>query len=353
MPIKICFFNHKGGVSKTTTTFNLGWKMAELGKRVLLIDGDPQCNLTGMFLGSMEEEELEKFYTDFPKNNIYMGLKPAIESSPRLMEPLDCVQNKYNDRLYLLPGHIGLAEYETTLNIAHELSRNFLSVTNIPGALNYLITKTADKHQIDYVLIDMSPSVGALNKNFFCLSDYFIVPTAPDFYSAMAIDSLAKILPKWHTWTEEAYQFTQERDAAYLFPNAGNKYLGYIIQNYRLRNNAPARSFQNWIDKINDKINEVLLKAFSNTGMLMKGELQKRNSCLGHISDFNSLIAKSQEFGKPIYAIEDEKLGVGTVLAQNQKSREEFNRLFEKIATEIFKKVEAEKRLTENVRQPI
>lgn len=46
----IALFNHKGGVSKTTTTFNLGWALADRGHRVLLVDTDPQCNLTGMVL---------------------------------------------------------------------------------------------------------------------------------------------------------------------------------------------------------------------------------------------------------------------------------------------------------------
>jgi cellulose biosynthesis protein BcsQ len=47
----ISLFNHKGGVSKTTTAFNLGWAMADRGKRILIVDGDPQCNLTGTVLG--------------------------------------------------------------------------------------------------------------------------------------------------------------------------------------------------------------------------------------------------------------------------------------------------------------
>jgi cellulose biosynthesis protein BcsQ len=54
---KIALFNHKGGVGKTTTTFNLGWMLAEKGKRVILVDADPQCNLTGMALKEETEED--------------------------------------------------------------------------------------------------------------------------------------------------------------------------------------------------------------------------------------------------------------------------------------------------------
>ena len=46
----ISLFNHKGGVSKTTTTFNLGWKLADLGYKTLIVDADPQCNLTSLVL---------------------------------------------------------------------------------------------------------------------------------------------------------------------------------------------------------------------------------------------------------------------------------------------------------------
>lgn len=79
---RIALFNHKGGVSKTTTTFNLGWMLASKGKRVILVDTDPKCNLTGMVLGFSSKQELEEIYNT--NQNIKSALAPAFESQPRL-----------------------------------------------------------------------------------------------------------------------------------------------------------------------------------------------------------------------------------------------------------------------------
>jgi cellulose biosynthesis protein BcsQ len=65
---KIALFNHKGGVSKTTTTFNLGWMLADKGKRVILVDTDPQCNLTGMALGEGTEDDEERIQRNLQYN---------------------------------------------------------------------------------------------------------------------------------------------------------------------------------------------------------------------------------------------------------------------------------------------
>lgn len=94
---KIALFNHKGGVSKTTTTFNLGWMLAAKGKRVILVDTDPQCNLTGMTLKEETEEDearIENIYNTH--SNIKTGLAPAFESQPRAIEAVDC--NPYKDK---------------------------------------------------------------------------------------------------------------------------------------------------------------------------------------------------------------------------------------------------------------
>ena len=144
----ICLFNHKGGVSKTTTAFNLGWKMAEMEKRVLLADFDPQCNLTGMVMGFGGIEDLESHYKSDPANNVKDALAPAFEAKPKQIEAADCISVSQNSNLFLLAGHIGLSEYETTLGVAQELSGSLLPLRNLPGSLRFMLDATASKIKI-------------------------------------------------------------------------------------------------------------------------------------------------------------------------------------------------------------
>ena len=95
--------------------------LAHKGKRVIIVDCDPQCNLTGMALGFKGTDEFEAIYGAGGIRNIRDGLAPAFESRPTAITPVICDPIEGQPNLYLLPGHIGLAEYEVTLGIAQEL----------------------------------------------------------------------------------------------------------------------------------------------------------------------------------------------------------------------------------------
>lgn len=129
---KIVLFNHKGGVSKTTTTFNLGWKFAEKGRKVLLVDGDPQCNLTSLFLGETFDEYYEDQETKF--ENIKDGVKAAFEGKPEPIKVLTCKTAERNGNLYLLAGHMNFSEYDAQLNFAQNASNALSSLKSLPGA---------------------------------------------------------------------------------------------------------------------------------------------------------------------------------------------------------------------------
>ncbi|MEG3859252.1 ParA family protein [Microcoleus sp. herbarium12] len=337
---KIALFNHKGGVSKTTTTFNLGWMLATKGKKVILVDADPQCNLTGMVLGFSTKEELEGLYKK--EQNIKSGLAPAFESRPKLIEAVDCLPVEGCEGLFLLPGHVGLAEYEVTLGIAQELSGSIQALQNLPGSISYLLQKTADKFEADYILIDMSPSLSSINQNLLMTSDFFIVPTSPDFFSVMAIDSLATILPKWYAWAQKASEMRILKDAAYPFPKVTPRLLGTIIQNYRIRNGEPAAAFQKWIDAIEEAVSARLVPSLQENRMLLAKNIYESldigsDFCLAKISDFNSLIAKSQEHQTPIFALTSKQIEqVGRVLNTTLEAQEKFKTTFDKLADKII-----------------
>jgi cellulose biosynthesis protein BcsQ len=338
---KIALFNHKGGVSKTTTTFHLGWMLASKGKRVILVDTDPQCNLTGLVLDYKGEAEIEDLYEGRDGRDLKSGLAPAFESRPVLIKAVECYQVEGQDNLFLLPGHIGLSEYEVTLGIAQQLSGTIQTLQNLPGSISRLIEQTAEQYEADYVLIDMPPSLSPFNQNLLMTSDFFIVPTSPDYFSMMAINSLSRVIPNWRTWADRASSLEILRDAVYPFPDIVPKFLGTVVQNYRPRGGAPARGFQVWIDKINKTVSENLTPKLGELGMLFSencyAQQEIYNHCLATIPDFNSLIAKSQDTRTPVFALTEAQIGQGgAVLERTIESRDHFKELFSGLADKVI-----------------
>ena len=339
----IAIFNHRGGVSKTTTTFNLGWMLAEKGYRVVMIDTDPQCNLSGLVLDYDSSIEFDTYYEQNPNGNIKAALEPAFESQPTPIKAVDCVEVSGRPGLFLVPGHVNLSQYEVTLGIAQELSGTLQALKNLPGAFHFFVSKVAQAQQADYVLIDMSPSLGSINQNFLMSSDFFLVPTAPDYFSVMAIDSLATILPRWIEWAKKAAELDTLKHANYPFPKPTLKFLGTVIQRYRPRKGRAAVGFQKWIDQINSRVANRLVPELAKYGVMPSlaqceaaGISPDGGFCLAEIADFNSLITASQNNQTPVFALTEEMLGhVGTILQQDLGKREEFHRTFEALADRI------------------
>lgn len=340
---KIAIFNHKGGVSKTTTAFNLGSALAQKNKIVLLVDTDAQCNLT---LYAMGYDDYEKFCENENPNNIYGCLLPAYKSQPKLIEAADC--HRINENLYLLPGNLDFTENEVQLGIAMQLSNALSSMQNLPGALNYLINKTCEKYNVDYVLFDMNPSLSAINQDVFMTADYFIVPTSPDYFSIMAIRSLSRILPSWERWAVEGRKAFHS--AEYKIYEETPKFLGYTVNDFNLTYGRPQKSFKSFMDRISNEIVNLLVPELSKMNMTldsekyesayedMKNKFQNNNVdyadpyCLAQISNFNKLGAISNESAVPVFDI---KLDLAT--QGQRKTLNWFHLLYYALAERIIK----------------
>jgi chromosome partitioning protein len=336
MPAPILsLFNHKGGVSKTT--FNLGGTLADHGKRVLIVDGDPQCNLTGTVLGFDHVEDLSNFYKNNPNANISECLNPVFKPSgaPFVSAAITKTTNK---NLFLLAGNIDLAENETQISVALTTSVAIPALQNIPGSICALLRMTAEKNGIDVVIVDMSPSVGALNQCVLMGSDYFIVPTSPDYYCNQAISSLARVIPRWNS---AVLQFRNSK-LLYPFPDTPPKFSGIISQRYRPRSGSPAYSFQQWIDIIKQNVLEELVPVLTANDMSISQKQFNASSPgdtpfnLANIADFNSLIAQSQKHSTPIFALTDDQIEQsGVVLKTMKTSRDNFAKTFDNLASSV------------------
>ena len=181
-PILISLFNHKGGVSKTTTTFNLGWTFANKGIKTLIVDTDPQCNLTTYVLEDLQEkEEIDLFYSSANNDNIHAKISEITKGdsvTPKAVKPCETL----HDKLLLVAGHLDMADLDISLATGIT-SGKFLPFTKqFIGAFHTIIRKTAVNHKCEIVLVDMSPNVGAVNRCILMSSDYFLIPTSPDFF---------------------------------------------------------------------------------------------------------------------------------------------------------------------------
>ena len=325
-------FNHKGGVSKTTTTFNIAWKISEKNKKILLVDADPQCNLTGMFLG----EDFDDYYENEETRhlNIKDAVNMAFKGSPNPITAIECPHHEKNNNLYLIPGHMDLSEYESSLNLALTSNNAILTLQNLPGAFYELIKKTCDKYDIDYVFIDMNPGLSAINQTFFMYADAFIVPTNPDPFSVMALKTLRKTLPRWKKLAESSRIYFSE--STYPLPEAEMKFIGVIIQRFSLRNRKAAKPYTGKIEEIKKYIEGDFYKELSKHNMVFANSKRVDNHCLGEISDFGSLLQKAHEARIPVFALRKEDMSFsGNVYESMEAKRLGYDKLFNDISDVI------------------
>jgi len=164
--------NQKGGVCKTTTVLNLGASLARKGKKVLVIDLDPQANLSsGLGFTKQFDKESWNQTEEAPYKSIYDVL---INQTP--LSKVFVTTNQEN--LLLVPSHLSLAGAE--IEMVNMLARETL----LKKALNDF------KQDIDYVLIDCPPSLSLLTINALTSADYLIIPIQCEYFALEGLGQL-------------------------------------------------------------------------------------------------------------------------------------------------------------------
>lgn len=290
----IALFNNKGGVGKTTLTVNIADALAAAGKRVLLLDSDPQCNLSSFY---MDEKYLDSIYGDLDDED---GNAPTLWTAVRNpakgrgdVSDIGLVELR-KDSIWLALGDVLLSQYEDELPLAW--TESFARKTrgyDVMCALSKVARMLGKKVNADIVMYDVGPNVGPLNRCILLDCDYFITPVHTDLYSLRALTTVGHCLKRWIADWETVRQLAGKAELPRLLQGRPT-YLGYISSAFKMYGGTKAMSHEYWERKIAPRVTNRVVKPLGELGADLVVDPPYK---LSEIQNFSSLPAKSQELG--------------------------------------------------------
>lgn len=321
----LALFNNKGGVGKTTLVYHLAWMFADLGLSVLAADLDPQANLTSMFL---PEEALEEIWEEGGSAQTVSGcLAPLLEGSGDIAKPYVA---PISPQIGLIVGDLNLSCVEDELAsqwpaCLDRKARPFRVIT----AFWRMLQMGAAQQQADVVLIDVAPSLGALNRTALIAASHVVIPLVPDLYSIQGLKNLG---PTLKTWRQE-WQERQGRNPTpeLSLPQGAMTPVGYVVLQHAARLDRPVRAYQRWLDRVPAVYRRSILEELPAGGV---SEIKPEDdpNCLAQLKHFRSLMPLAQEARKPIFMLTPADGALGGHLQAVVACRREFKALATTIA---------------------
>ncbi|WP_082698344.1 ParA family protein [Kocuria rhizophila] len=273
------FFNNKGGVGKTTSIANLGDRIGNLGYKVVVLDLDPQCNITQYFLSDDEWEDLFEDADNSSEKTLWKFVKPITQSrsiSPESVGDVPLKSGRFG--FDLVPGHPFASRLDDAL--AEQWGNYRLGKAGgIEATLwcKLLIERLESQiENLDYVLFDLGPSLGPLNRSVLLSCDSFVSPVSPDLFSLYSFDNLLS----WFTTLEKSIKITTSTHEDDLKEYSSEwwyekflqglevNFLGYISQEYVTRTTKGVRrrtrSYNRFLRQIPEKAGHLAKKMNNN-----------------------------------------------------------------------------------------
>lgn len=292
---RLTIYNHKGGVGKTTLTVNIAFALAELGKSVLLIDSDPQCNLTSYLLSDEVVDDLLNKSGTAEGQTIWSALKPKLDGTGDI---LVVAPQKIGDRLSLLPGDIRLSEYEEFLGEAWtDCFKRRIGGFKATTSISDLVRALSKKTRYDFVFYDTGPNIGPLNRVLLLDSDFFIVPVACDLFSERALSTLGQTLIRWiKDWATIS---SLAPDSVRLLLGKP-RFLGYVPQRFKVYGQSMAQPARDYLKRIEKRVYGEIIAILeaADPGFF---KVTNSNPTLGEVKDFGVLVQKAQKDGVAIW----------------------------------------------------
>lgn len=363
-PRIVTIFNNKGGVGKTTLTYHLAHALGELGKKVLLIDLDPQCNLTIIALQmdlihdiwTAEDQFIEDFATardnagrkaftailEKPRS-IHFSLKPTEDGTAEVEKLPPSISLQEN--VHIIPGRLTLHLFEA--KIGERWSGIYqgdpLSIRT-GTRVRALAHEYAELHGYDIVILDTSPSLGALNRHLLSLADGFIIPCSPDLFSVYGIRNIGDALRTWRKQFESIFHFLSDQKRL-NFPDRFVRFMGYTIYNakrYSKHENDLnlAKAHMNYAIQIPDTIKSSIDQE---NRLRMEGLLDHSIGENAVIHSHNTFPSMSQKYHMPMWELPDcgiLDLEDRSTIGGNQHAYRDTNAAYKKFAADFLKRLD-------------
>lgn len=267
--------------------------LALRGRKTLVLDLDPQANLTSMFLPDTRVERV----LDDPQGTVYTGILPVISGQGPVICPTILTMNS---SLRLIAGDLSLSEIEDTLSIEWARGADSNPTTFqrsiLVTTIFWQIILAAGGESDDIVLIDVGPNLGAINRLALLCSDFVIVPLAPDLFSLKGLSNMGPKIKEWQS--DWSVRKIKAEKLGMNVPRGVMQPIGYVLSRFSIRADRPAKAFARWSARIPGQFRE-----------LLGGEQEQANSIetdqyrLATMKDYRSLMPMAMEAHKPMFSL--------------------------------------------------
>lgn len=325
----LTFFNNNGGVGKSTLVYHLSWMFSELGVNVLVIDCDPQANLTAMFIDEKNLFDIWNAPQESAPRTVYAAVRPLTKVGDFSVPQLQTI----NSTLHLLPGDLALSAFEDQLSeqwikaLGDDTKERAMLVLS---AFWRIAQCKAKEISADLIICDVGPNLGAINRSVLIGTDHVVVPLAADLFSLQGLRNLGPTLGKWRSgWSERLQRIGQ---AVGELPTGVSLPAGYIALQHQERLSRPVEAYVSWLERIPREYREHLLQ------IAVASELptiQNDPLCLALLRHYKSLIPFSQEARKPVFKLRSADGAIGSHAAAVSRAHADFRQLAQKILAQI------------------
>ena len=315
----VSFFNNNGGVGKTTLVYHLAWMASELGVSVLAVDLDPQANLTAACLDANLVEKL----WDGARQTVYGAIAPLLEGVGDLSS-VDV--QAVAPRLSLLAGDLKLANAEQEFgqqwpNCLDGNARAFRVVSAVSRAIRVAALEVS----AEVVLVDVGPSLGAINRVAMVASDHVVVPLSPDLYSIQGLRNLGPTLMNWRK--EWADRTPKSPSADLWLPDGAMAPAGYVVLQHGVRVDRAVGAYDRWIRRVPAEYRRSIL----GLDEAAPNKAEDDPMCLGLVKHFHSLVPMAQEARKPVFNLRSADGAIGAHQQAVSSARQFFDGLTRRV----------------------